>query len=325
MSDPEMTTDEDQQESLREALERGAEEQGAVEETEAEEVQAVEEVAVEPAEPPLEPIENWPADAKERFQRLAALEDGREYQQFLVDQYKSMQGDYTKKTQAAAEERRQFEGTLSEYQQLQRAIEPISSQWRMQGIAPTQGIAQLVQYGQALASDPAGTIMHLAQQYNVDLSQALQEQPYVDPTVRSLQEQIQQQNQALQQWQQAQVQQQVSGVKSEIEAFKGATDDSGNPAHPYYDQVENTMAQLVQSGMAADLPEAYAKAVALSDDIQKEIAAKQQQANLKERQAQTQKVKTAASKVSTRTSDAPASDEGLRDTILRNAQALKSA
>lgn len=324
MSTEEMTTDEDQQESLREALERGAEEQGAVEDTEAEEVEAVEEVA-EPAEPPLEPIENWPADAKERFQALAELEGGREYQQFLVDQYKSMQGDYTKKTQAAAEERRQFEGTLSEYRQIQQAFQPIAGHWQAQGMSMAQGAAQLAYYSQELAKNPAGTIMRLAQEYNVDLTQALQEQPYVDPTVRSLQEQIQQQNAAIQQTEQAMYQQRLSGAHATIDAFRNATDDAGNPAHPYFDQVEETMGQLVEKGLAQNLEDAYTKAVAWSPDIQKEIAAKQQQASLQQRQAQTEKVKKAASKVSTRTSDAPAEDEGLRATIVRNAQALKSA
>ena len=51
-------------------------------------------------------------------------------------------------------------------------------------------------YAEALAKDPAGMIPKLAEMYGVDLQSLVAEQPYVDPQVSALQQQLQQLQQA---------------------------------------------------------------------------------------------------------------------------------
>lgn len=57
-------------------------------------------------------------------------------------------------------------------------------------------------YAEALAKDPAGMIPKLAEMYGVDLQSLVAEQPYVDPQVSALQQQLQQLQQAQTQQQQ---------------------------------------------------------------------------------------------------------------------------
>lgn len=73
----------------------------------------------------------------------------------------------------------------------------------MQGMDTRQGLGQLLAYAEQLAKDPKSTIPQLAKLYGVDLGALVAEQPYVDPQVATLQQQLQQ----LQQQQQMSVQQ----------------------------------------------------------------------------------------------------------------------
>jgi hypothetical protein len=43
-------------------------------------------------------------------------------------------------------------------------------------------------------------------------------------------------------------------VMSEIDQFKSALDDKGNPLHPHFDELEEAMALLVQSALATNTP-----------------------------------------------------------------------
>lgn len=140
-------------------------------------------------------------------------------------------------------------------------------------MSPETGVRQLLSYAEALARDPASVIPQLAQMYGVDLQSLVAEQPYVDPQVSALQTQLQQMQQAQsQQYQQVQ-QQQYHRLTEEIRAFETAADEQGNLKAPHFTRVWDTMLRLANTGMAKNIGEAYAKAVALDDELQAEIAA----------------------------------------------------
>ena len=96
-------------------------------------------------------------------------------------------------------------------------------------------------------------------------------------------------NQIKNQWGQFQQQQEMmeqTQLRNEIDSFK--TDK------PYFEEVRETMAGLLQSGMADDLQSAYDKAIRLNDDVFQKVNAEHAQ---KSEAAQREKVAQAKAKV----------------------------
>lgn len=89
---------------------------------------------------------------------------------------------------------------------------------------------------------------------------------------------------------QTQQQRENAAIQSEIESFKANA--------PYFEEVREQMAGLLQSGLAPDLKSAYDKAVRLNDDVFKQMQAQQAAEAEKSRQAELAKKKATA--VSTR-------------------------
>lgn len=241
--------------------------------------------------------EHWKAEHQDEFNKLGGIDGGRTWQQFLLDRHKDMEGDYTRKTQSLADERKQFETQFNEYQQYNQLVAPMAQQWQMQGMSPIQGIQQLLGYAQALQQNPKEVLLHLAQQHGVDLESAFGEQPYVDPQVQAMQTQLQQMQSAFQQTQTQQQQSQQTAVVQQIQQFAEATDDKGQPLRPHFENVYDQMVQLIQLGHAQDLETAYDKAVQLNPDIQAQLRAEQEKADALERQAKAKKAQQAATVV----------------------------
>lgn len=110
--------------------------------------------------------------------------------------WKEQQGYVTKKEQEYADYRKRFDP-------IGELVSPYEGYWKMQGMDTRQGLGQLLAYAEQLAKDPKSTIPQLAKLYGVDLGSLVAEQPYVDPQVATLQQQLQQ----LQQQQQMSLQQ----------------------------------------------------------------------------------------------------------------------
>jgi len=216
--------------------------------------------------PPLEAPELWGKQYKETFSQLAQTPEQRAAAEAWLNQYKESQGYITKKEQEYADYRKRLDP-------IYETIRPYEGYWAQQGMSPETGVRQLLSYAEALARDPASVIPQLAQMYGVDLQSLIAEQPYVDPQVQALQQQLQQvQGQFYQQHQQAQ-QQQYHRLTEEIRAFETAVDEQGNPKAPHFTRVWDSMLRLANGGLAKNIQEAYEKAVALDHDLQAEIAA----------------------------------------------------
>ena len=169
------------------------------------------------------------------------------------------------------------------------AIRPFEPLLRQYGVAPQQWVTQL---GNAHARLVAGTpdqklqvFQQLANDYGINLG-AVTGQTGYDPQFSSIAQELNQIKNQWGQFQQQQEMQEQTQLQNEIASFK---DDK-----PYFEDVRETMAGLLQSGMAHDLQSAYDKAIRLNDDVFQKVSAGQAQ---KSEAAQREKVAQAKAKV----------------------------
>lgn len=169
------------------------------------------------------------------------------------------------------------------------AIRPFEDSLRQNNISPAQWISNLGNaHAQLVYGSPEqklNTFAQLANEYGVNLGQLTGQSGY-DPQFSQLAQEL---NQIKNQWtsfQSTQEQMEQAQLQNEISSFK---DDK-----PYFEEVRETMAGLLQSGMAHDLQSAYDKAIRLNDDVFQRVNAEQAQ---KSEAAQREKVAQAKAKV----------------------------
>lgn len=165
-----------------------------------------------------------------------------------------------------------------------QAFDPISQivgemdqQYRRQGMSLQQGLGQLWQTAQDLATDPDATmarignvykprnaaqvLQYLAQAWGADLNQMVQQAPYIDPAVARQLNATQQQLRAITEErhreQQGQRMAQYNALIQHITQFETEKDASGNLKYPYAAEVGQEMGLLLQMGKANSLPMAY--------------------------------------------------------------------
>lgn len=268
--DEETTEDDEETEASDESEEQDSDDDDS---TDGEEDEELDE-ELEALEAPI----HWAAEDRETFDSAP-----RETQEFILRRHKEMEADYTRKTQETAEARKRGE-------QFNEVLAPYREQFSLQGMDDVGAVRQLATiYGQ-LQQNPAETVAWLAQQYGVDLSQP--EQGEVDPAIQVLQDKISgvetlitQQNQTANQQAQQQIQTQISD-------FAQLKDEAGNIKHSHFEAVKEQMGQLVGSGIASDLDDAYAKAVQLHPELVEQDTAKER--DRKDAEAKERKKKAAA-------------------------------
>lgn len=166
---------------------------------------------------------------------------------------------------------------------LEQALDPYMGELQKHNINPAQFVNNLAAAHFKLATAPQHEkieMFHrLARDYGIELDQAGQFQPQ-DPYTTQLLQQLQQVNQEVSVIKGRYEQEEQSRLMNEIEQHR---QDEVN--YPHFDEVRETMAQLLEQGLANDLKTAYAKAVRLNDDVW----AKEQDRLLKSRQEQVSK------------------------------------
>lgn len=191
---------------------------------------------------------------------------------------------------------------------IQEALNPYMPVLQSSGIEPAQWIKSLGQVHYTLAfgqpQDKANLLRTLARDFGVSLGETNE-----NDELQHLRNELQQVKSGWQQFTSLQEQQQRQAAESEIARFSADK--------PYFSEVRETMAGLLQSGMAQDLQSAYDKAVRLNDEVwqrhQAESQSRQQAA------AHVQKAKAAAVSVRSSTpggmTSAPNGSQGLRDQL----------
>lgn len=222
----------------------------------------------QPAEPPLEPHPRWSDAEKADFVGL-----DRRAQKIVLERYKAMEADYTRKAQEAAEQRKQAAPYLEALSPYQDYLQQVSQQI---GTQPHQLVGGLISAERVLRTgtpqEKESAIARIATDYGIDLrafaaGQGIQP---LDPQSQQLSQQNNAVSQKLAQIEAFVQQQQTREIESAIDAFRNAKDEAGQPKHPHFDVLKEHIAMMLHTGKAADLEDAYEKA---SEPIRKALEA----------------------------------------------------
>jgi hypothetical protein len=148
--------------------------------------------------------------------------------------------------------------------QLMQAVEPFMPELQKNNIHPAQFINNLGRAHMVLAQGSPEQKMQmfhkLAQDYGIQLGEG-QQLRQQDPYTVQLMQQLQQVNQEVYSIKNRYEQEENARLVGEIERVRQSAE------FPHFDEVRETMAQLLEQGLANDLETAYAKAVRLQDDV----------------------------------------------------------
>lgn len=186
-----------------------------------------------------------------------------EYNGQRENEYKTGVSTYRAEAQAAKE--------------LQEAITPFLPQLQANNLKPAAWIKQLGSAHYALAKGTPElklqVFRELAQRYGVPLAAVMQQPGQVPNVVNELMGQIselKQQMSGVTTWRQ---QQEETSLTSEVQKFA-----QDKKTFPYFEECRGTMAQLLETGLAQDIPSAYAQAEWMVPEVreQKLLSASQQ-------------------------------------------------
>lgn len=160
---------------------------------------------------------------------------------------------------------------------MQAAIEPYLPTIQGMGLTPEKAVSALMQADYTLRTAPPQQKMQLfaqlAQSYGINLG-AMGANPQaapqnsVDPLVWQLQNELNNVRGEVMGWKQQQEMQQNQQLLSEINQFSLKAD--------HFEEARPTMIQLLQSGMAETLEDAYEKAIRLNPDLFDQVSKAQQ-------------------------------------------------
>ena len=171
---------------------------------------------------------------------------------------------------------------------MQEAISPYMQTIQGLGLSPDKAVAALMDADHKLRnSDPQTKLVYfqqLAQSYGINLGamqgqQGQMPQQTVDPTVYALQNELNKVRGEVMGWKQQQEMMENQTLLNEINQFSLKAD--------HFEDVRPAMIQLLQSGMAQTLDEAYDKAIRLDPNLFDQVT-KAQQAEAAAKQAKEQ-------------------------------------
>ena len=224
----------------------------------------------EPA--PIEPPSRFSDEQKATFTALP-----REAQEFVLARHQEMEGDYTRKTQELAGHRQTADA-------FNAAAEPYAPYMASLGTNALDAFKVLMAAEHRLrngSADEKKTIMaQLAKDYGVDLSavdQAPSDDEFTDPAFAKVQAGIDRITLRLDQGDRHDAAAQTETAQTEINAFAGAVDASGNPAHPHFETVRATMGNLMAGNETLSIQDAYDNAVWAAPELRQSLLAAQSQ------------------------------------------------
>ena len=210
---------------------------------------------------PVSAPENWNEDDRIMFDSLP-----NEAKDRLLKREKEMTADYTRKTQDLAEQRKDLEA-------LNKVLEPARQNIAASGIGEAEYISRLLNADAALRQNPQMALRQLAQGYGINLPSENNESESwdePDPQIAQLQKQLQEVKGELNQFRQHNVQSARNETENHIKSFSEQKDDEGKLVHPHFEKLRVKMGNLIDTGEAKDLKEAYTKSIRLDDDLYKE-------------------------------------------------------
>lgn len=229
----------------------------------------------------------WSPEERAAFAKLAP-----EAQEFVLSRQRAVDANYQRRTQEFQSYRTAVEPLVDVYRKhndhLAHVAQEINAtpQEVVSNILATEAVLRYGTFAQKVQ-----TLQRMAQEYGVPLS-ASEPDMLADPVqmggehypvIHDLRQQVQNLTRELTSYKRQNEEFSSRQVSSQIESFGRATDAQGQPLHPHFEAVRGTMGQLLSSGQATSLEDAYAKAVepinkAIADGLarQKAQAAEQQ-------------------------------------------------
>lgn len=152
--------------------------------------------------------------------------------------------------------------------QMQEVINPYMETIKKLGVEPTAAVKAMMEADRILRYSPqnekAAYLASLASNYGVNLGDISNlPQQVVDPTVSMLQNELYSVKNEVMTWKQQQEAAQNQVLLNEIDTFKQKTE--------FFEDARPTMIQLLNSGMAQNLEEAYNKALRLDESLSSKI------------------------------------------------------
>lgn len=256
-------------------------------------VEETEETPVKDAEGEETPVEEVKEEVEPPPQGLSAKmkEKWKELDPEVRQELARREEDFHKKLTASD----------SEYhfgKKMKDVVSPYMAIIQSEGGTPESAVKDLLNTAYILRTgspqQKAQLVMQVAQQYGVDLQQAMQPQEQVHPALAQMQQELamlrQQANPEIIK-QQLQEEMESANIMSQVNAF------AGDPANKYFEQVKPLMASLLSSGAAQDIQEAYDKACYADPTIRSTLLAEQNKALEAKRKAEVQRKKQASASV----------------------------
>lgn len=233
----------------------------------------VQEEVVAEAKPAKPRPSSWKKDYEESWGKLDPT---------LQDYISQREADFAKGVST-------YKNQWDQAQPILSTLEKFAPVLQQNGVSPAQWIDSLGTAHQTLVyGNPEQKLQmfaQLANDYGVDLN-ALTGGQSISPQFSMIANELSQIKNQWQQFQSMQEQQEQAQLKGEIDSF--------SKDKPYFEDVRETMAGLLQNNMASDLQTAYDKAIRLHDDIWQKIQSEQVKSSQKEQQSKIAAVKAKA-------------------------------
>ena len=236
-------------------------------------IEEVQEEVVAETKPAKPRPSSWKKDYEESWGKLDPT---------LQDYITQREADFAKGVSTYKNQWEQAQPILS-------TMEKFAPILQQNGVDPAQWINSLGTAHQTLVygtpDQKLQMFAQLANDYGIDLN-GLTGGQAVSPQFSMIAQELSQIKNQWQQFQSQQEQQEQAQLKSEIDSF--------SKDKPYFDDVRETMAGLLQNNMASDLNTAYDKAIRLHDDIWQKIQSEQVKSSQTEQKSKIAAVKAKA-------------------------------
>lgn len=223
-------------------------------------------------EEPVAAPETWSEEEKATFAKLPA-----DAQRVVSERYRSMEADYTRKSQENADKVKLADGVQA------LVTDDLRGALEREGMDVVGGIKSLLDLQSFAQRDPAGyarMVVQHAQANGVDVRSILggastgegkaEADPFADPETAALKAKVGELEGRYTADQRAQA---AARVQAQVNEFADAKGDDGSPLRPHFTAVEGTMAQLMRADRSLDLAGAYDKAVWLVPEARDAILA----------------------------------------------------
>lgn len=243
-----------------------------------------------PEQPEIKAPSSWKTEAKQAYikaERGEALTP--QEIKVLTAEANRRESDFLKGIE-------EFKGHAHRARAFEQAIAPYAQNIQQLGLDAPQAIQRLLHADHTLRhSDPstkAQYLQSLAQEYGVDLNLAQQPQN-IDPQTQYLMNQLNELRQTQQMWQNSLQQQEQTKANHELAQF--ATAD-----REHFDAVRNDMADLLETGKAQSLQDAYEMSIWMRPDIRQTLIERQQTEARRQQEEQARNQRARAASVSVR-------------------------